>query len=267
MISSWWNRPGPDELAACQPQAEGWLASAVGSNLLEAEQSVLGALLPGIFGYRLVQIGLTPSLALYQGSEAGHRFVVSPACGTEADPAAPAYLCSEASELALAAESADILLLHHVLDFDPEPHAVLREAVRVLISGGTVIVVAFNPWSFFGLRRALRGDTFPWTGRFIAPTRLRDWMNLLDLHPQSLDFGCYRPPVTHAGLRRGMAWMERAGARLRLPLGGFYIMTARKHPVGMTPLRPRRQRRGLVLPGIRPTLGETRLGANRRNFF
>lgn len=266
-MKKWWKPVAPEDLAACSEAAEGWLHSAVGAALLEAERAVLDQLLPGIFGYRLVQLGLSPSLSLYDCSEAGHRFVVSPAGEPEDAAESHAYLCSEASELALAAESADILLLHHVLDFDPDPHAVLREAVRVLISGGTAVVVSFNPWSLLGARRALHREGFPWSGHFIAPTRLRDWMNLLDLHPQSLDFGFYRPPVNHAGLRDRLGWMERAGERLRLPLGGFYIMTARKHPVGMTPLRPRRARRGLMLPGIRPTFGETRLDANRRNLL
>ncbi len=262
-MKKWWKPAEPDELAACSGAADGWMSSPVGGALLRAERRVLDDLLPGIFGYRLVQLGLSPTLSLYESSEAGHRFVVSPADRPEDGDGQTSYLRSEANELALAAESADILLLHHVLDFDPDPHAVLREAVRVLISGGTAIVVSFNPWSLFGLRRVLRHDVFPWTGHFIAPTRLRDWMNLLDLQPQSLDFGFYRPPVKGAGLQ----WLERAGSRLRLPLGGFYIMTARKHPVGMTPLRPRRARQGLVLPGIRPTFGETRLDANRRNLF
>ncbi len=266
-MGTWWNRQVPEDLAACCTEAEGWVESRFGSSLLQSEQAMLDQLLPGIFGYRLVQLALSPTLSLFESSDAGHRLMVSPAQEGGGSVGVPGHLCSEANELALAAESADILLLHHVLDFDPAPHAVLRESVRVLISGGTVVVVGFNPWSLFGLRRVIRRDVFPWTGRFIAPTRLRDWMNLLDLHPQSLDFGYFRPPVSHAGLQGRTQWMERAGARLRLPLGGFYIMTARKHPVGMTPLRPRARRRGLLLPGMRPTFGETRVDANRRNFL
>lgn len=261
------NAAEPAELADHREAMDAWAGSLVGRSVLAAEQAMLDALLPGIFGYRLVQIGVTPQLSMHGGSAAGHRFVVSPCHPADRSPDDPGYLCSEAHDLALATESADILLLHHVLDFDPEPHAVLREAVRVLISGGTVAVVGFNPLSLLGLRRVFRGDALPWDAHFIGPGRLRDWMNLLDLQPQTLDFGYYRPPVEHAGLLGNLLWMERVGQRLRLPLGGFYIMTARKHPVGMTPLRPRRHRRGLLLPEINPTLGETRLGANRRNFF
>ncbi len=260
-----WIRQEPCEPGYLAPAAENWADTLLGGSLLAAEQQMLDAILPEIFGYRLVQLGISPALQLYAGSDAGHRFAVSPAHPEPPPAAVPGYLCSEVHDLALAGESADILLLHHVLDFDADPHAVLRESARVLISGGTVIVVGFNPWSLFGLRNTLHENAFPWFGAFISPGRLRDWMNLLDLHPQSLEFGYYRPPLDHSGILAGLQWMERAGNRLRLPLGGFYIMTARKHPVGMTPLRPRLTRRRLLVPGMKPTFGDTRLGANRRN--
>lgn len=257
----------PGELADVQSAVVAFEETGLGQSLLEAERALLAGVLPGVFGYRLVQLGISPELALFDSSDAGHRFVVSPALCADGPAEAPGYLCSEANELALAGESADIVLLHHVLDFDPEPHAVLREATRVLISGGTLVVVGFNPLSLFALRRAIQLGRFPWSARFIAPHRLRDWMTLLDLYPQALATAWYRLPVFNTGMLAATQWMERVGARSRLPIGAVYVMTARKHPVGMTPLRPRVRRRGILVPGINPTFGETRVGPDRRNLL
>ena len=47
------------------------------------------------------------------------------------------------------------VVLPHVLEFEANPHQVLRESERVLIGEGHVVILGFNPWSLWGLWRLL----------------------------------------------------------------------------------------------------------------
>ena len=42
----------------------------------------------------------------------------------------------------------------HVLEFEARPHDTVREAQRVLVPEGTLVVSGFSPWSLMGLWRA-----------------------------------------------------------------------------------------------------------------
>ena len=60
-------------------------------------------------------------------------------------------------ELPFDAQSIDLILLPHALEFIDNPHEVLREVDRVLRPEGRVLILGFNPWSLFGLRRVWSG--------------------------------------------------------------------------------------------------------------
>src|SRR5690606_4575216 len=67
--------------------------------------------------------------------------------------------------LPLASQSVDLLVLPHTLEYADDPHAVLREAERVLIHEGRLIIAGFNPWSLWGARHRLgRGHWLPAEG-------------------------------------------------------------------------------------------------------
>ncbi len=247
--------------AGRRPELEAWLRSPLGREVLEIERGMMDQVLPRLFGYRLMQIGVSPHLPLYHASTAGHRFVAYPVPEPDLNDG---LLCAEPAALALDTESVDIVLLHHVLDFDANPHQVLREAARVTISGGTLVIVGFNPWSLFGFRRVFGRRPVPWSGGFISPPRLGDWMTLLDLHPERAAYGFFRPPLQHAGLLGSMRWLEQPGRKLNLPVGGVYVLVARKQPVGMTPLRPSwKKKPAIAVTGIKPTFGESLFDTDR----
>ncbi len=55
--------------------------------------------------------------------------------------------------LPFADKSVDVCLLAHTLPWCTDPHRLLREADRVLIDDGWLVISGFNPLSLMGLRK------------------------------------------------------------------------------------------------------------------
>lgn len=59
-----------------------------------------------------------------------------------------------------------------LLEFETDPYKLLRETDRVLISGGYLFIIGFNPLSpaFMGKLLPRYQQKLPWSGRFYAFT-------------------------------------------------------------------------------------------------
>ena len=66
-----------------------------------------------------------------------------------------ADLIADPAFLPLQAESFSTVLLPHVLEGNPLPHQVLREAHRVLMHEGYIVITGFNPLSLLGLQNLI----------------------------------------------------------------------------------------------------------------
>ena len=84
--------------------------------------------------------------------------------------------------LPFADKSVDVCLLAHTLPWCTDPHRLLREADRVLIDDGWLVISGFNPISLMGLRKlvpVLR-KTSPYNSRMFTLMRQLDWLSLLN---------------------------------------------------------------------------------------
>ncbi len=101
-----------------------------------------------------------------------------------AAPHAGTSVCfAHAEELPFQSRTVDGVILQHSLETAIDARVALREAARVLVPGGRLIVNGFNPVSLLGLRQ-LYADYRPdvLTGRhMVNPLRLFDWLTLLGL--------------------------------------------------------------------------------------
>jgi SAM-dependent methyltransferase len=211
------------------------------------EQSQFDAVVADIFGYNAVQVGMLdlpalrhnrmpfifgidePRVASYRASERVERGVITEHVRE--------LVLTNLEDLPFAAQSLDLLVLPHALEFADDPHQVLREVERVLIPEGQLIVTGFNPASLWGARQAV-GRIFdapflPRAGQFLHLPRLKDWLKLLGFEVNRGRFGCYRPPFrSHQWLER-FAFMEHAGDRWWSVCGAIYMVSAVKRVPGM----------------------------------
>jgi SAM-dependent methyltransferase len=131
----------------------------------------------------------------------------------------------------------DTLLLVHVIEFSHDPHQVLREAERVLVSDGTLILCCFNQWSFWGLRRLFSFNaTPPWHGHFYSQNRIKDWLSLLNFEIVATDHLVFHPPIHSERWLSGTSKLERIGKRLWPIFSGVTILVATKRTIPLTPI-------------------------------
>ncbi|MBU6272863.1 MAG: methyltransferase domain-containing protein [Betaproteobacteria bacterium] len=226
-----------------------WFDSPPGRYLLAWEQAQCDLLVDEVFGFYSVQCGL-PQLDSLRASRIATRIGAVTAGDRGCLPAAPAAIVPDLpgdgralvqvghfGELPFDSQSIDLLVLPHVLERAADPHAVLREADRVLRPEGHLILTGFNPVSLWGARQLLPGwmapPFLPSGGQSIVAPRLRDWLKLLSFEPAPARYGCFRPACqTEAWLARS-AFLERAGDRWWPVCGAAYTLSAVKRVRGM----------------------------------
>lgn len=235
------------------PQLTQWFDQPCGQLLLENEQEVVNTLSPSLFGYHLLQMSVSEGVDLSQGSPIHHRVSISTRSLAKQPNQKKMGLVSDFDQLPIESDSVDVVILHHVLDFSPNPHQVLKEVNRILIPRGHVIIIGFNPFSLFGLWKifaSLFTKGFQWRYSSIAKRRLFDWFKLLDLEKEKVAHTFFRPPCKNASLLKRLSFLEKAGNKLNAPVGGVYVVLARKDIGAVTPIKAPWEKNSKRLMGL-----------------
>lgn len=182
-----------------------------------------------------------------------HRLFASE-IGSEIAGRAPGELsglCCALDALPLPNNSLDAMVLHHALEVCADARSGLREAARVLVPGGRLVICAFNPMSLWGTRRLyarVTDDAFSGM-RWVPALRLLDWLSTLGFERQGA--------VLHLSYTLPFAETSGGGERLmrRLgpPVGGVYLVSAVKQAAAVRPHWRRSRIKGTqLLPAAYP---------------
>jgi SAM-dependent methyltransferase len=221
-----------------------WHSSPLAQQLRRVESAVLGRALDDVFGFELMQLGAWGSAdELLAGARTSNRTVVDQQCAEGVD------LVARMTQLPVPSSSIDAVVLPHTLEFESDPHSVLREADRVLAGEGQILILGFRPSGPWGWRaRASRAGFPPGLRRVLPEHRVRDWLRLLRYEITGVQRYLYALPVQPSGdpaqtealgLRRGWFYPWPSGA---------YLLKARKRLYAAPPLLRvrRRERRALL---------------------
>lgn len=140
-----------------------------------------------------------------RGLPSGECFVAGVADAGSGRSATPSF----------ADKSVDVCLLAHTLPWCTDPHRLLREADRVLIDDGWLVISGFNPLSLMGLRKlvpVLR-KTPPYNSRMFTLMRQLDWLSLLNFE------------VLHYSRFHVLPW-KKQGAAFKYAYPGAGLFTA-----------------------------------------
>lgn len=259
-----------------------WWNSPAAQRLLAWEQQALALAVADVFGFHALQLG-HPRLDGLSANRMPHRWLAQDALHVEVFkegwvPAHPAaalmpveeltrcgtppharwmHLACDFDALPFPANSIDLVVMPHTLDFCRDPHLSLREVERVLVPEGRVVIVGFNPLSAWGARQRVnalmqwidnqRPAFVPGCPAMIGYHRLRDWLRLLSFETVGVDFGVWGLPLQSERALNRLAWMERAGDRWWPVLGAAYLVSAVKRVRAVRlvgPLRKARQTAG-----------------------
>lgn len=169
----------------------------------------------------------------------------------------------EETELPLDDESADRILLVHMLEWSEKSRALLRELWRVLAPNGRLLLVVPN-------RRGLwaRVDTTPFGyGSPFSRSQLTKLLKEALFSPEEWEYALYMPPFNWAVLLRWPLFWERLGLVLWPAFSGVILVEATKQVYAAVPTRAteRKVKRRIVpvpagiTPSAAPTSFETGL--------
>lgn len=189
---------------------------------------------PRVFGYHLLKLGPLSAELSSMDSPVAHHFSLS--------PAQPASIEGDFCHLPLQNGVIDSVIMSLLLEFELDPYRILRETDRVLIAGGYLFIVGFNPLSpvFLGKMWPKYQAQLPWCGRFFMPARVRDWLGLLGYQIVSDERLVYHPLMGE--LSQGRFLQQRLASWLP-STGSLYLIVARKLEFPLTPIKDKRKAR------------------------
>jgi len=195
---------------------------------------VLAPWWPKFFGYHLLKIGALSGYVDSSSCAIKHQMNL-----VERKNAGD--IIADADDLPFLEHSIDVCLLSHALEFSLDPHHVVREANRVLIPNGYLVITGFNPFSLAGLNKFIpyRKKNTPWNERFFSAMRVKDWLHLMGYEILADE------KVLHSSLSGKLSqgklaqyWQKVANEFLP-SLGSVYVLVAKKRVHPLTPIKPK----------------------------
>lgn len=227
-----------------------WYRSELGQELFKIEKNVLKKQLEQVFGYNLIQLGCFGIFndSLISNSKISNQFIFE-SIDRNDKKSDKSSINASFYDLPIQSNSIDLMILPHTLEFEANPHQILREVERVLMPEGKVILLSFNPYSLWGLwhkywqikikinSKKKTKAPLPSCGHLISQRRLKDWLQLLGFDVGSAEGYFYRPPLQNLSLLNQLNFMEKTGDFSRLIPAGAYMIVATKRVSTLTAIR------------------------------
>ncbi|MEI6895565.1 MAG: methyltransferase domain-containing protein [Colwellia sp.] len=213
-----------------------WQALPNGEVIKKAIEQELAPWWQKFFGYHLIKLGALSNEISISDCTIKHQvaFSANKDCTD---------VIGAIDDLPIQEHSVDVCLLSHVLEFSVDPHHVIREANRVLIPNGYMVLTGFNPISLAGLNCLLphRRNQTPWNEHFFSPMRVKDWLHLMGFEILA-DQRCLHYTLTGKVSAESLQSSWQSFAKSYLPaLGSIYVIIAKKRVLPLTPIKPKWQ--------------------------
>jgi SAM-dependent methyltransferase len=223
-----------------------WLQTESGKALIETERLAIEPWICHAFGYHTLLLGEPEWAACLKEHPIQHTIWLHP------DNILPdlglglSSLKADWHEMPLDADSIDMVFLAHVLEQDAGSVDILREAYRVLLPQGHLVLSTFNLWSLFGLMKPILRQvpgSF-WGAKWITQTRLKDWLALLGFTLLDIKTVYYRFPYRLGNTLIDPRMVARSRferlCQILLPhFGSSLLIFAKKTIRPLTPIKPK----------------------------
>ncbi|MFT5814182.1 MAG: SAM-dependent methyltransferase [Psychroserpens sp.] len=207
---------------------------------------------PKFFGYHILKIGALSGEIDCSESPIKHQLTLT-------NELKNADIVAEIDDLPLLEHSVDVCVLAHALEFSLDPHHVVREANRVLIPNGYLVITGFNPFSLVGFNQFIpyRRNQTPWNERLFSPMRVKDWLHLMGFEIQ-LDKRLLHSSLAGQLTQGAFSYhWHNIAARYFPSLGSVYVIVAKKRVLPLTPMKAKWQLRPRFEPVKVPTMNSS----------
>ena len=213
-----------------EPRLNSWLEKPFSQAVVDVEGDRLRRVLPDLHGHYMLQYSGWGKRVI---SATTLRYLFSVSEGMGLPDAVVDYETMPFRE-----NSLDCVLLHHVLEYTENPHQVLREAARMVVPNGYLMIVGFNPYSLWNVSRFMPRGHVSTDGRFISKSRVADWLALLGFRVEQIEVLHALPPFWLKWFPKSYARWNRKLLNIGWRMGGSYVVVARKLVAGRTLVRP-----------------------------
>jgi len=247
-------------LAFRQPHyPKSWQSLPNGERILSAIEEVLAPWWQKFFGYHLLKVGSLSHGINTSKSPIKHQVaccVSKSAMRSSMINSENSCVVGELDDLPMLEHSVDVCLLSHALEFSLDPHHVIREANRVLIPNGHIIITGFNPFSLAGLNRVIpyRNKQTPWKEHFFSPMRVKDWLHLMGFEIICEQRCLHSPLIGKISDSAVASYWRKFSANYLISLGSVYVIIAKKRVLPLTPIKPKWQMRAKFSPVKVPSM-------------
>lgn len=218
-----------------EAQMHEWFCSDLGQELVQEQKRCLKTVVRNKFGQHMVQLDMGLYEPLVESAPVGCFSIVSLYENRSPSP----VVCARPEQLPFEPESVEAILLHHVLDCRDDPYQILREVNQALVPEGVVVIVGFNPWSLW-LGKKLRSwvsGKLPWCAQFYGPSRIQDWLSVLDMEIEERYSLFHRPAINNQSWLKRLNWLENLVSVLFPKAGASYVVVGRKKVAGAIPMK------------------------------
>lgn len=236
LVNSFWKQPVAS-LAKFSAPLYRWFKTPVGRRMLAQQIELIDQCRREYKGKVMLQVSGAGKPLLGKASHKRLKSVLSLGIPGKRDQEMSDYpvVVTDLDALPFDEGAVDFLVLHHVLEFSDDPHAVLREAARVLSPQGHMLIICFNPYSLFGLRKSMQlivRKAIPWAHHGLSRGRISDWLKLMNCEPLNVAYGFYSFPIQSEWLLRYTDRLDSFLSNHGLFGGGFYMVHACKQVGG-----------------------------------
>ncbi len=217
-----------------------WMNShrdAIPTSYFEQAKQQLQDVLSGIFGYYALLYSDKAAELVADNLVIRHSLIIDTSVDASQSDVKP-DIVGKYEALPIATDSIDLLVLPEILRHSLDPHQILREAERVLIPEGHILLLVANPISARGIKHRLLEKMDPKMAKthWIGKRRLEDWFGLLGF--EITDYITIGGSVRWKAKENLDRWYIKLNNQICEYFASYLIIVAKKKVSTLTPIRP-----------------------------
>ncbi len=204
-----------------------------GRSLLTQEQVLIDSCVSKVFGFYLVQLGISSDQNILKKSRVNRNFVIDE---FKPNTLPHDFIQADLDYLPISKDSVDVVLLPHTLEAVKDPYHLLRQVDHMLVPEGHVLITGFNPLGCQILRHRLGQDRKHFKqANLVQEKRVIDWLNVLGYDIIKINYSSMSC-TSSAKTSKLLKWLETWLDNLGIDLGNVYCILAQKRVGSPTPV-------------------------------